>query len=602
MEISVNKNLLNFLLEAPPKDELTRLWALGYETKEDKDKTILIEHITNILNDLFHEPNENDIGYEKTYEIETEKNITAKPLPTIKINNDEIQTIIEFVNDNNPLLGLESEYNAELKSNHPMSVPAVVTTTSFDTTKEKQRPMSAPAVVTTTSIDKKKETQRSMSSPVTANAISQNQQNKLQPNFLIKTPFNAWGKEFIPVNRYQGRAAGIKKSRRKKRKRKRTKRKRTKGKRTKGKRTKGKRTKGKRTKGKHKGGSSQPNICSYNGPDDNILKPLDIGWGVNIRTKNSKLAANKGCRRNTGNLVLNLLCNDDDKLSVIASPGPDFSLKHPIARWKEKATNLEAHLDITKHELNDVYVVILEDENFYEQTNKLNFYRKIRPANRKRIHGKDMRAHTVEMFKTFIKFIEKKKIKKSIIIIHCFCGAGRTSSMVMCCKLYFLIEFYLTENPISDEDRKNIVLDIPSLIGFPRRTPALSLTDDGFNQLKTNIKNSPAGKWLTKNYTSTAVFAPPPGKEFLEIEREMSGGITCTFRERLFFKRVSNISKALGHHFEFKYIMTLDEYGCRARLRNENFPHNGENASEYFGKRGEEPTGELEFIRYSGSS
>ena len=80
----------------------------------------------------------------------------------------------------------------------------------------------------------------------------------------------------------------------------------------------------------------------------------------------------------------------------------------------------------------------------------------------------------------------------------------------------------------------------------------------------------------------------------------MSGGITCTFRERLFFKRVSNISKALGHHFKFKYIMTLDEYGCRARLRNENFPHNGKNASEYFGKTGTAPTGKLEFIRYSG--
>ena len=115
MGIPVNRDLLNFLLETATKDELTGLWALGYETKEDKDKTILIEHITNILNDLFHEPNENDSGYEKTYEIETEKNITSKPLPIIKINNDDeiqIQTIIDFVNENNPLLGLESEYNA----------------------------------------------------------------------------------------------------------------------------------------------------------------------------------------------------------------------------------------------------------------------------------------------------------------------------------------------------------------------------------------------------------------------------------------------------------------------------------------------------------
>ena len=48
--------------------------------------------------------------------------------------------------------------------------------------------------------------------------------------------------------------------------------------------------------------------------------------------------------------------------------------------------------------------------------------------------------------------------------------------------------------------------------------------------------------------------------------------------------------------------MTLDEYGSRIRLRNENFRHNGENASEYFGKSGEKPTGELEFELYKDKS
>ena len=596
MTLVVDKRLLDFLLETATKDELTGLWALGYELERiEKNKakeTELIKHITENLNALFDEPNENDIEYDKTYETETEKDIQIPNPPTIKkiINKDEIQTILDFVNENNPLFDLEDD----LKSNRPMSAPRVNITNSFNT-KENQRPMSAPVFA-----------------PAPASAISKNQSNKLPTVSKLQTvshkvtnnkkknpyTFTAWEK-----NNNVSAAAGIKKSRRKRRKRtkrKLTKRKRTKRKLTKRKRTKRKRTKRKRTKRKHKGGSSQSNICSYTGPDENILIPLEIGWGVNIRKKNSELAANVGCGENTGNLVLNLLCNNEDNLSVVASPGPDFSLKHPITRWKTKNKELKDHLDKTNHKKDDVYVVILEDENFYKQTDKLKFYRQIRPENRKTIHGIDMRAHTVEMFKSFIEFIEEKKIEKSIIIIHCFCGAGRTSSMVMCCKLYFLIEFYLTKNPISDEDRKNIVLDIPSLIGFPRGATTLTQTGkDDFNSLKTNIRNSPAGKWLTKNYTSTAHGASAPGKEFLEIKRKTTGdGSICTFYERLFFKRVSNISKALGHHFKFKYIMTLDEYGCRVRLRNKNVSHIGENASEYFGKTGTDPTGNLEFILY----
>ena len=604
-ELQPGKQLLNFLLKTATHDELTGLWALGYELSKNYTDYIdkLLIHLTDNLNILFDEeiakkpPGQNNIFVKIKTDSGTKEIITE-------------ETVIKFVYDHNPLIGLESDLS---KFNSSSSLKSVSTRLPLTTLH--------------------------MNHPHTLHMN--------QPHTLHMNQPDA----FSSGIRASGGYVGIKKSRRKKRKR--TKRKRTKRKRTKRKSTKRKRTKYKG--GMKRGGpgmesaksyikrgrASSSSPASYHSSQsvpvahpeyrgqfpeqqqgnlmirgralstdpagqtrrnptiydrlqttDTILRPIRNqrwafakaqGWGVNLRKYGRTgarrgLATNMGCRDNTGNLVEDLLSGNDDSISIIGSPGPDFSQGHPLRYWEQYENLKNILFDYSvfpprnRYNERNVFVVILEDENFYRATNGLDFYRTIDKDNRKFIHGIDMKPHDPKQFLQLINFIVGKVSKKlpTIIIIHCFCGAGRTSSMILCSKLYFLIKSISkvimrsedNSTGMTPELKQNTCLDIPSLIGFH---------EGGGTPDQSSINDSPAGKWLLDNYKSHTFKATAPGEEFLKI--------TSNFSKTLFLNRVNNMSSALAEHFGFGSHITpyFDSMGRRIQVGKQNVQY-------FFGK------------------
>ena len=153
-----------------------------------------------------------------------------------------------------------------------------------------------------------------------------------------------------------------------------------------------------------------------------------------------------GCRYNTGSIVRNLVCDEEDIFCLMGCPGPNFKDQGPIEGamvlnedGSEIIPRQKSRLD-QNYNSNDISVIILEDKDYYNTTKNLGLYEKIPEDNRIQIPCIDMQAHNSKQYKDFIKIIEKKRKQDHMIITHCFCGAGRTSSMIMCCKLYFLID------------------------------------------------------------------------------------------------------------------------------------------------------------------
>ena len=150
------------------------------------------------------------------------------------------------------------------------------------------------------------------------------------------------------------------------------------------------------------------------------------------------------CRFNTGSIVRNLVCNQEDKFCLIGCPGPNFKDQDPIKgamvirndETREIIPKQKSRLD-QNYNSDDISVIILEDEDYYNTTKYLGLYNRIPEPNQIPIHCIDMQAHNSEQYKKFIKIINQRRKEYHMIITHCFCGAGRTSSMIMCCKLYF---------------------------------------------------------------------------------------------------------------------------------------------------------------------
>jgi hypothetical protein len=268
-----------------------------------------------------------------------------------------------------------------------------------------------------------------------------------------------------------------------------------------------------------------------------------------------------GCGYNTGSIVRNLVCDKNDIFCLIGCPGPNFKDKGPIegamvlrndetrAIISEQKSRLEQ-----KYNLNEISVIILEDEDYYKKTTELGLYDEIPGDNRIHIPCIDMQAHDSIEYMDFIEIIKKKRKQEHMIITHCFCGKGRTSSMIMCCKLYFLIDNILKTTPAV----YNTLLNIPRLFGIT------DINDmKNFNVLGTFIEYSDPGQWLIKNYrtySSRAKTQPgpsrdktQPGHEFLNVSK-----LRKLF---LFIDRMNAISNALAHFFKIPFYIVVEHNG-----------------------------------------
>ena len=264
------------------------------------------------------------------------------------------------------------------------------------------------------------------------------------------------------------------------------------------------------------------------------------------------------CRYNTGSIVRNLVCDEEDIFCLIGCPGPNFKVSTPIngamvlnKYGSEIIPQIKDSLQGRyEQKSNQISVIILEDKDYYKNTTELGLYDTIQ--NQILIPCIDMQAHNSEQYKEFIKLINQRRKEDHMIITHCFCGAGRTSSMIMCCKLYFLI--YNILKPTLTALTPYTLLNIPELFGI---TPDSSTEN---NKLQVEIKMSPAGQWLIDNYRSYSSRArKQPGHEFLKIERTIRHDGRTSYRsEKLFFDRLNAISRALAEIFEIPFYKAVN--------------------------------------------
>lgn len=297
--------------------------------------------------------------------------------------------------------------------------------------------------------------------------------------------------------------------------------------------------------------SSHDVPCETN--DDNF-QPLTFdqrGWGVELRKGRRELDAVQYCRDNTGNLITRLVCKSNDTIKIIGSPAPNLQTS-PINQWRGRYNNAnftnpyEILVNKFLEGYEDEIVIVLESEPFFKVTNKtLHLYDGLEKKNVQNIGCEDMTTHSAEKYRYFIEKLQENRAKKCIMLIHCLCGAGRTSSMVMCSKLFFLIDNIVPPHH-REKFNSRIILDIPSLFSlFPSSDAVFPST----------LHMSAAGKWLLENYRSGISSASAPGEEFLNIT-----GNTLLKRMRnsaLFYDRVTNMSHALAKYFHIPIFIAI---------------------------------------------
>ena len=290
--------------------------------------------------------------------------------------------------------------------------------------------------------------------------------------------------------------------------------------------------------------SSQDVPCEA---DDDNFQPLTFdrrGWGVNLRQGEPV----QHCRDNTGNLITNLVCKSKDTIKIIGSPAPNLKTS-PINQWKERYKDGLCKTLVNKFlEGYDLEIVIvLESELFYEVASKLSLYSGMTGGqkNVQNIGCEDMTTHSEENYLDFIKTLQDNRAEKCIMLIHCLCGAGRTSSMVMCSKLFFLIDNIVPPHH-REKFNSRIILDIPSLFNlFPSSDTVYPDT----------LHQSAAGKWLLENYRSGISSASAPGEEFLNITGIIP--LKSMRNSALFYDRVTNMSHALANYFHIPTFIAI---------------------------------------------
>lgn len=268
------------------------------------------------------------------------------------------------------------------------------------------------------------------------------------------------------------------------------------------------------------------------------------------------------CKNNSGNLVTDLVNSlFSEKIKLIASPTPKL-LASPIDQWNHRDLEMSKY-DIDNYEQ---HVIVLEEEQFFNNNKKKNNYYSIDKPKIHQLNGIDMQPHKVKEFKTLINLLNNYRKKKVIMLIHCLCGAGRTSSMLICGKMYFILNYIKVTD--SNFNFSKSVLNIPLLFGLIPR-----YLDDNANIYKASqyiVNNSIAGKWILDNYKScisiNGTNASEPAKEFLRIEaaqeiREELRPLEEKLNSILFYERLNNISKALAEHFDIPVYVMIQQVG-----------------------------------------
>ena len=142
------------------------------------------------------------------------------------------------------------------------------------------------------------------------------------------------------------------------------------------------------------------------------------------------------------------------------------------------------------------HVIVLEEKKFFINNKKKNNYYSIDRLKIHQLNGIDMQPHEVKEFKTLINLLNNYRKKKVVMLIHCLCGAGRTSSMLICGKMYFILNYIKVTD--SNFNFSKSVLNIPLLFGLIPR-----YLDENANIYKASqyiVNNSIAGKWILDNY------------------------------------------------------------------------------------------------------
>ena len=280
-----------------------------------------------------------------------------------------------------------------------------------------------------------------------------------------------------------------------------------------------------------------------------------------------------GCRYNTGSIVRNLICDrkdeeeeEEDKFCLMGCPGPNFKEQGPIEgamvlkndETREIIDDFRNFLEgrLEQEDNYKISVIILEDEDYYKNTTELGLYDEIPEDNRIHIPCIDMQAHESIQYINFIKIIEQIRKQDHMIITHCFCGAGRTSSMIMCCKLYFLIDNILkTILKTTKKFPPYTLLNIPELFGIET-----DINNTPFGLLLEKLYRSPAGNWIITNYRSYSSRAKSqPGHEFLNVSKR--------WKLLLFIDRMNAISKALANYFEIPFFKVVNHTGIISTIR-----------------------------------